>query len=89
LSDENKGERTINLSPHAKEKLKRLRQSGVTEEKVVKTVHDPEKLSPGFFGRKIAQSSLSGELMLRVVYEEMDNSILVVTMYPAKKGRYE
>ena len=89
LQDKDKSEKTITLSPHAKEKLKRLVQIDITEEKTVKTVQDPESVTAGYFGRKIAQSTLTDELSLRVVYEEMNNSILVVTMYPAKKGRYE
>ena len=82
-------EASISLSPHAKEKLKRLTMSGVTEEKVIKTVQSPESVTSGYFGRKIAQSSLTDDLLLRVIYEEMNKSILVVTMYPAKRRRYE
>ena len=76
------------MSPHAKEKPKRLKQIGVPEEKVRLTVRNPEILVPDYFERKVAQLSLSDALVLRVVYEETDNSLLVVTMYPAKKGRY-
>jgi mannitol/fructose-specific phosphotransferase system IIA component len=89
LSDEIRNEKPIKLTPHAKEKLKRLVQSGITEEKTIKAVQNPESVASGYFGRKIAQSSLTDELILRVVYEETDNSILVVTMYPAKRRRYE
>jgi hypothetical protein len=87
LSDTNK--KNISLSPHAKEKLKRLTASSITEEKIVKTVLNPESITNGYFGRKIAQSSLTEDLLLRVIYEEMDNNILVVTIYPAKRQRYE
>ncbi len=81
--------KAVRLSPHAREKLKRLMQIGVTEVKVIKTAQNPDSLAPGYFGRKIAQSTLTDELLLRVIYEETDNSILVVTMYPAKRRRYE
>ena len=64
-------------------------QSGVTEEKIIQTVQTPESETSGYFGRKIAQSPLTDELLLRVIYEETDNNILVVTMYPAKRRRYE
>ena len=81
--------RAIHFTPHAKEKLKRLTKIGVTEEKVIKTVRNPDKLSPGHFGRKIAQSTLSPELVLRVIYEEMNNKVLIITMYPSERGRYK
>jgi len=84
-----KNEKRVSFTPHAKEKLRRLLQSGVTEKEVIKTVENPESLTSGYFSRKIAQSKLTHELVLRVVYEEMDNKVLVVTIYPAKKRRYE
>ena len=89
MSDKSGNGKPIKLSPHAKEKLKRLVQSGITEEKAIKTVQNPESLTAGYFGRKIAQSALTEELLLRVIYEETDNNILVVTIYPAKRRRYE
>ena len=84
-----KKEKTITLSPHAKEKLKRLVQIGISEEKIIQTIQNSEILIAGYFGRKIVQSLLTDELLLRVIYEEMDNNILVVTVYPAKRRRYE
>ena len=89
LSDKVRNEKIINLSPHAEEKIRRLVASGITEEKAIKTVQNPESLTTGYFGRKIAQSPLTDELLLRVIYEETDNNILVVTVYPAKRRRYE
>jgi hypothetical protein len=89
LSTEKGNKKPVNLSPHAKEKLKRLVKIGVTEDKAVKTIRNPESLILGYFGRKIAQSRLTDELLLRVIYEETDNNILVITLYPAKRQRYE
>ena len=89
MRDKPKNEKTITLSPHAKEKLKRLVQIGISEEKIIQTIQNPEILTEGYFGRKIVQSLLTDELLLRVIYEEMDNNILVVTVYPAKRRRYE
>jgi len=80
--------KTIKFTPHAKEKLNMLVKMQVTEEKVVETIKNPESLGPGYFGRKIAQSSLTSELVLRVVYEETNNRVLVITFYPAKRERY-
>jgi len=89
MTSKNEKEKPIILSPHAKEKLKRLVLIGVTEDKAVKTIKHPESLISGYLGRKIAQSSLADEILLRVIYEETDNSILVITLYPAKRKRYE
>jgi len=83
-----KSEKRVKFTPHAKEKLDRLTKIQVTEEKVVKTIQSPESLTLGYFGRKIAQSKLTAELVLRVIYEEIDNKVLVITIYPAKRGRY-
>ena len=70
-----KREKSIEFAPHAKEKLKRLAKFQVTEEKVIKTIENPENLTTGYFGRKIAQSKLTHELVLRVIYEEIDNKV--------------
>jgi hypothetical protein len=83
-----KSEKRVRLTPHAEEKLGRLAEVQVTEEKVIETVLNPECVASGYFGRKIAQSALTSELVLRVIYEEMDNKFLVITVYPAKRGRY-
>ena len=84
-----KDEKHINFTPHAREKLKRLLKIGVTEEKVAKTIENPDKITSGYFGRKIAQSKLTPELVLRIVYEEIDNKVLVITIFPAERRRYE
>jgi hypothetical protein len=43
----------------------------------------------GYYGRKIAQGLLSENLILRVVYEESEGEITVVTVYPGERRRYE
>jgi len=40
------------------------------------------------YGRRIAQGLLTGELMLRIVYEE-NEKILVITVYPCRRERYK
>jgi len=79
----------IRFTSHAEEKLVRLTEVGVTKEKKTKTIEYPEKLTKGYSRRKIAQSSLSNALILRVVYEEIENEILVITVFPCKRRRYE
>ena len=79
----------IRFTLHAEEKLLRLAKVGITKEKVMQTLKQPERVLEGYSGRKIAQGHLSGGLMLRVVYEETAEEILIITAYPAEKRRYQ
>jgi hypothetical protein len=89
LSDKSKNRKQITFTLHAKEKFKRLISVGVTEESVIEAVENPESVIEGNFGRKIAQTAITEDILLRIIYEETDNNILVVTIYPAKRQRYE
>ena len=73
---------------HAEEKLLRLVKVGITREKVIETLKKPEKVLEGYSGRKIAQRTLTSDLVLRVVYEESEEGILIITVYPAERRRY-
>ena len=79
----------IRFTKHAEEKLSRLTKIGVTKEKVIKTIENAEKITQGYLNRKIAQGSLTDKLVLRVVYEEIKDGILVITAYPGEKERYK
>jgi len=83
------GVKEIKFTAHAEEKLKRLKNLGVTKEKVFEVLSKPQKIVRGYGGRKIAQGLLTWELLLRIVYEEDDKKILVITVYPCKRERYE
>ena len=74
---------------HAEDKLKRLMKIEVTKEKVLKIIENPVKVVNGYYGRKIAQGLLSEDLILRIVYEESEGKIVVVTIYPGERRRYE
>ena len=79
----------IRFTSHAKDKLGRLKDKGVTEDRVKKIVLNPEKIESGYFGRKIAQSLITDTLVLRVVYEKSRDEILIITLYPGKRRRYK
>jgi len=81
--------KTVEFTPHAEEKITRLLKVGITKDKVIQTVLNPVKVFSGYFGRKIAQSDLSSELVLRVVYEERNNKVVVISMYPGERRRYK
>lgn len=71
------------------DKLSRLMDVGVSREKLEDVLLNPEKVEPGYAGRKIAQGALTSELVLRVVYERLGQEILVITVYPGSKRRYQ
>ena len=76
---------------HADEKFEILRRHGlvVSKRQVRETLQRPEKVDQGFRGRKIAQRRISEKHVLRVVYEEGQREIRVVTFYPGRRSRYE
>ena len=76
---------------HAEEKFEILRRHGfvVSKTQVRETLRRPEKIEEGFRGRKIAQRRISEKHVLRVVYQEKQKEIGVVTFYPGRRSRYE
>jgi predicted glycosyltransferase len=76
------------FAPHSREKIERLRHLGITEEMVSSVVLNPESVEASYFNRRVAQAALTRNLVLRVVFEEINNTLLVVTVYPASRRRY-
>ncbi len=76
------------FTPHARDKIARLDHLKISESTVISIVLEPEKVESGYLNRKIAQRVLSRNLVLRVVFEEMNNTLLVITVYPATGRRY-
>jgi hypothetical protein len=76
---------------HAEEKFEILKRHGVVVSKrqVRETLRKPEKVDEGFRGRKVAQRKISEKHVLRVVYEETQKELVVVTFYPGRRSRYE
>ena len=60
----------------------------VDEEMVQKAVRNPDREVPGRGGRQIAQKKLDGYI-LRVVYEKQGHKKVVVTVYKARRERYQ
>jgi hypothetical protein len=79
----------VEFTLHARNKLKRLIKAGITREKILRIIEAPEKVVDGYYGRKIAQGLLSADLVLRIVYEESAEKIMVITVYPAERRRYK
>jgi hypothetical protein len=82
-------DKKIEFTLHAKDKLNRLTEIGVTKGKILETIRNPQQLVEAQHGRRIAQGLLSESLVLRIVYEETEERIIAVTVYPGERRRYE
>lgn len=81
----------IRFTEHAMLKFEVLRELGVSLDAglIIESLHNPERILPGYGERLIAQAFLDEERVLRVVYEETDGEIVVITFYPGRRSRYE
>ena len=81
----------IRFSEHSQLKVEVLAKHNVTinPEFVIETVRSPDKLETGEEGKLIAQKRLNENLVLRVVYREFNSFILIITLYPGRRSRYE
>ncbi|WP_456327076.1 DUF4258 domain-containing protein [Archaeoglobus sp.] len=71
----------VTFIPHA---LDRMKKRGITEKIVIETLKNPEKVVKGYGGRKIAQKMFNDKL-LRVIYEEKEDKLEVITAYLTSK----
>jgi hypothetical protein len=81
----------IRLSQHAELKLNILASHGMamTVEFVVNVVQSPDSLESAEDGKLIAQKRWDENRVLRVVYREFKAFIVVITLYPGRRSRYE
>ena len=81
----------IRFSDHSLLKIDLLSERGITiaQEFVVKTIQFPDRREPGEGEKITAQKQLDENLVLRVVYREYEAFILVITLYPGRRSRYE
>ncbi len=78
-------------SSHVIAKIGILKKHGIDVDKnlVEEIVTHPEKLEVGYKNRLIAQKRIDETHVLRVVYEEKNNIILIITIYPGRINRYD
>jgi hypothetical protein len=83
-------EKPVRFTEHAEQKFDDLAELGfyVTSEQVVDVVLHPDDIDRNTYP-PIAQKAVSQRHVLRVVYIEDSEGVLVVTFYPARRGRYE
>ena len=60
----------------------------VEERLVEEALRNPDREAAGYAGRFIAQKRLDG-YVLRVIYEKQGNAKVVITVYKARRERYE
>lgn len=65
-----------------------MRQYNVSEAMVVETIKSPDIEMLSYSNRRIAQKSLDG-YVLRVLYEKENQNKIVITVYKARRERYE
>ncbi|MCH8067971.1 MAG: DUF4258 domain-containing protein [Candidatus Marinimicrobia bacterium] len=81
----------VKYTNHAKLKFKILKSHGfiIDHKQVDETLLNPDKVIQQSRGRLIAQKRITDIHVLRVVYREENNTIIVITFYPGRKERYE
>jgi len=82
----------VQFSQHSLNKIKILKKHGiiVNKELIKKIVLKPQQLEEGYKERFVAQGDFDKSRVLRIVYEELNkDEILIITLYPGRKERYE
>lgn len=75
------GGKKVEIIPLAQ---KKMTQRGIPESWVKETLADPEQVVEGYGGRRVAHKRIAmegKERLLRVVYEETEAALVVVTAY--------
>ncbi|MDI6816722.1 MAG: DUF4258 domain-containing protein [Actinomycetota bacterium] len=81
----------VEFTDHALYKIRLLRAHGfeITETSIAEIINYPDNIEEGFEGRLIAQKVIDAQHVLRVVFETTQNKVLVITLYPGRRIRYE
>ena len=81
----------FHFTKHANEKFARVKKAGfpLTSDQVEKTIIHPSKIEAKPDGTFIATKILGSIYILRVVYREQDDIMVIITFYPARRVDYE
>lgn len=81
----------MEYSGHLRLKLEILKAHGLvlSFDGIDDAIRFPDRILKGHKDRLVAQKRLDDEHVLRVVYEDRGETILVITVYPGKRSRYE
>lgn len=79
------------FTEHAELKFRILEEHGfkITKRQIEDAIRSPENVTKGRKGRLIAQRAISESHLIRVVYQEDEGIIRVITFYPVRRRRYE
>ena len=75
----------VTIRDHARQRVQRY---NIGQSLVEEALRHPDNEIAGYSGRRIAQKRLDG-YVLRVVYETKNYTKIVVTVYKAKRERYQ
>ncbi len=81
----------IRFSDHFESKINLLADWGISisKELIIETIRSPDKVERLGEDKIVAQQGLNERLVVRVVYREFQAFILVITVYPGRRSRYE
>jgi len=81
----------IVFSLHALNKIQILSSHNifVNKDLITKIIKKPDRIENGYKNRLVAQGVLDDKHVLRIVFEESEEEIKIITMYPARRSRYE
>lgn len=81
----------IHFTKHALEKFEILRQHSfvVSKGDVESTVIKPDTIDNSQHPLKIAQRVFDKTRVLRVVYKEVNDTMVIITFYPGRRTQYE
>ena len=79
------------FTKHAKEKFSKVKRAGfpLTKNQVKDTVQNPVRVENKPDDTFIATKILDSAYILRVVYREEDDIIVIITFYPARRKDYK
>ena len=81
----------IRFTEHAELKTEILKNHGfkVSEEFINSTIYEADRIEWTYKGRRVAQKVIGENHVLRVIFEEHPEEIVVITLYPGRRERYE
>ena len=59
------------------------------ENRITKIITKPDRIESGYKNRLVAQGVLNDKHVSRIVYEENEKEIKIITFYPGRRSRYE
>ena len=81
-------DKRIIVKAHARERLEREKVYNITEETLIEIIKSPDEIVTGRGNRLVAHKVLDEDYILRVVHEESEHEVQVITFYRAKRERY-